>query len=53
MNKNSKNLQNVIRNRSLKEGSNKTGIPFITAYHFISEKVQMPQIENPYLYIVL
>lgn len=50
---NSKNLQEEIRNPPLKEGRNETGIENITAYRFTGEKIQMPQIENPYLYIVL
>lgn len=50
---NSKNLQEEIRNLPLKEGRNETGIENITAYRFTGEKIQMPQIENPYLYIVL
>lgn len=53
MYENSKNLQEEIRNLPLKEGINKTGIAFITAYRFTAEKIQMPQTENPYLYIVL
>lgn len=35
------------------EGSNKTGIPFVTAWNFTSDKIRMPNTENPYLYIVL
>lgn len=47
------NLQDEIRNLPLKEGTNKTGIAYITAYRFTTEKIQMPQTEYPYLYIVL
>lgn len=43
-------LQNEMRALSLVEGSNKTGILFVTAYRFTTEKIQMPKIENPYLY---
>lgn len=50
---NSKNLQEEIKNLPLKEGRNETGIVNMTAYRFTVEKIQMPQIENPYLYIVL
>lgn len=50
---NSKNLQEEIRNLPLKEGRNETGIENITACRFTGGKIQMPQIENPYLYIVL
>lgn len=46
-------MQEEIRNLPLAEGSNKTGIAYITAYRFTTEKIQMPQVENPYLYIVL
>lgn len=49
----SKNLQEEIRNLLLEEGNNKTGVSYITAYRFTTEKIQMPQTENPYLYIVL
>lgn len=48
-----KEIQDEIRSLPLKEGSNKTGIAHITAYRFTTEKIQMPQTENPYLYIVL
>lgn len=53
MKTNSKNLQEEIRNLPLEEGGNKTGIACITAYWFTTERIQMPQTENPYLYIVL
>lgn len=53
MKTNSKNLQEEIRNLPLEEGGNKTGIACITAYRFTTERIQMPQTENPYLYIVL
>lgn len=53
MKENSTNLQDEIRNLPLKEGANKTGIAHITAYRFTTEKIQMPQTEYPYLYIVL
>lgn len=46
-------LQNVMRNLPLKEGGNRTGIPFVTAYRYTTQKIQMPQTQNPYLYIVL
>lgn len=49
----SKSLQEEIRNLPLKEGGNQTGIAGITAYRFTTGKMQMPQTENPYLYIVL
>lgn len=48
-----KNLQNESRNLPLREGSNETGIPHLTAYRFTTDKIQMPQTDEPYLYIVL
>lgn len=54
MNKeNNQKLKNRIRALPLHEGKNDTGIPYITAYQFTTNKIQMPQMENPYLYIVL
>ena len=46
-------MQDEVRKSSLMEGSNKTGIPFVTAWNFTSDKIRMPNTENPYLYIVL
>lgn len=46
-------MRNEIRKLSLKNGCNETGIPFVTVYRFTEEKVRMPLLENPYLYIVL
>lgn len=48
-----KKLQGEIRKLTRGEGGNQTGIAQITAYRFTGEKIQMPQTENPYLYIVL
>lgn len=53
MRANIKSLQEEIRNLPLEEGGNETGIAYITAYRFTTDKIQMPQTENPYLYIVL
>lgn len=53
MRKNNHNLLTEIRALPLKEGSNKTSIPFVTAYRFTTEKIYMPKTEHPYLYIVL
>jgi len=50
---NNRTLKNKIRALPLQEGNNDTGIPHITAYQFTTNKIQMPQTENPYLYIVL
>ena len=46
-------MRNEIRKLSLKNGCNETDIPHVTVYCFTEEKVQMPLLENPYLYIVL
>lgn len=48
-----KKLQHKIRALPLREGSSQTGIPGITAYQFTTDKIEMPQTETPYLYIVL
>lgn len=53
MKANGKNLQEEIRKLPLKEGGNQTGIAYITAHRFTTEKIHMPQTENPYLYTVL
>lgn len=47
------NLQNTIRELPIQHETCKTGIPYLTAYRFTTEKIRMPQTENPYLYIVL
>ncbi|EET58785.1 transcriptional regulator, AraC family [Marvinbryantia formatexigens DSM 14469] len=46
-------MQKDIRKLSLKEGENQTGIPGVTVYCFEEEKIRMPSVDNPYLYIVL
>lgn len=46
-------MQNKIRRLPLENGCNETGIPYVTVYRFTEEKVQMPLLEDPYLYIVL
>ena len=38
---------------SLAEGGSDTGIPFVTAWRFTSGRIQMPNTDNPYLYLVL
>lgn len=50
---NSNNLLKEIRKLPLKEGNTQTGIAGITAYRFTTETIQMPQTENPYLYLIL
>ncbi len=46
-------LQNEVRRLCPAEGGNATGIPFVTAWRFADRKIQMPQTDNPYVYIVL
>ena len=46
-------LQNRVRNVPFAQGIYKTGIPFVTAYRFTTNEIQMPKTENPYLYIVI
>lgn len=46
-------MQGAVRGFCQAEGGNKTGIPFVTAWCFTSEKIQMPKTETPYIYIVL
>lgn len=46
-------IQHEIRKLPLENGYNKTDIPSVAVYRFTEEKVQMPRLENPYLYIVI
>lgn len=46
-------IRNEVRGLSIGEGGSETNIPFVTAYRFTTEKMQMPKLENPYLYLVL
>lgn len=46
-------LQHEIRERQFDVGSYKTDIPYVTVCRFVDEKIQMPQTDNPYLYIVV
>ena len=46
-------LQNIMRTLTLNEGLNQTGIPYATVYRFTNERIEMPETDNPYLYIVL
>ena len=46
-------MRNEIRKLSLENGCNQTGILGVAVYRFTEEKIQMPLVENPYLYIVL
>lgn len=47
------NLQYEIRNIFLYENDDKVNISSMTVYRFTNEKIYMPKIENPYLYLVL
>lgn len=47
------NLQQEIRELQLGMGCYKTDIPYITVCHFKDAQIQMPQTDNPYLYIVV
>lgn len=46
-------MQKEIRKFTLEKGGNPTGILGVTVYRFTEEKIQMPLVENPYLYIVI
>lgn len=46
-------MNKEIRRRSAEKGWNQTGIPGVTACRFTEEKIQMPSVENPYLYVVI
>ena len=53
METNIQTIRNEIRKLPLENGCNQTGIPCVTVYRFTEEKIPMPLVENPYLYIVL
>lgn len=46
-------LKNILRGLHPVQGSNKLEIPMLTAWRFTTSPIQMPQTDNPYLYIVL
>lgn len=48
-----KELQNELRTRFFTEGENPPKIPAVKVYRFTDERIEMPQTDNPYLYIVL
>lgn len=48
-----KELQNELRTRFFTEGENLPKIPAVKVYRFTGERIEMPQTDNPYLYIVL
>ena len=47
------NLQQAIRAAAGVNENCPVAVPDVTACRFISQKIQMPQTENPYLYLVL
>lgn len=46
-------LRNMVRAFSLIDGKNKTKFPYLTFYRFTEKKIEMPRIENFYIYVVL
>ena len=49
-----KGLQNKLRTRFFMDGENPPKmIPFVKVYRFTDERIEMPQTDNPYLYIVV
>lgn len=46
-------MQDELRRLCRAEGGCSMGISFLTAWWFTGKEVQMPQTENPYLYLVL
>lgn len=48
-----KEMQNELRTRFLMDGESLPEIPSVEVYRFTDERIEMPQMENPYLYIVL
>lgn len=48
-----KELQNELRTRFFMDGENHPKISAVKVYRFTDERIEMPQTDNPYLYIVL
>lgn len=48
-----KELQNELRTRFFMDGENNPKISAVKVYRFTDERIEMPQTDNPYLYIVL
>lgn len=48
-----KELQNELRTRFFMDGENPPKMPAVKVYRFTDERIEMPQTDNPYLYIVL
>lgn len=53
MNHDLENLCSLLYTNSLTEGENKTKLPYLSIYFATKRQVQMPQIENFYIYTVL
>lgn len=53
MKKDNKKLINMIREIKLLENCNKTNIEYLNIYRFETKEIEMPKIENPYLYLVI
>lgn len=51
--KNMKNTINELRTRFFMDGENLPKIPYVKVYRFTDKRIEMPQTDNPYLYIVL
>lgn len=45
-------INNILRKLKYYKNSCQTDIPYLYAYRFTDSKISMPQINNPYLYIV-
>ncbi|MDO4175625.1 MAG: helix-turn-helix domain-containing protein [Eubacteriales bacterium] len=46
-------MRNAIRRLPLEKGCNQTGIACVTVYRYTEEKIPMPSVKNPYVYIVI
>lgn len=45
-------INNILRELKYCENCYQTDVPYLCAYRFTNSKISMPQINNPYLYIV-
>lgn len=46
-------LKNIVRALSLPEGCSGTNFPGLTLYRYTDRKITMPDLHNPYIYLVL
>ncbi len=46
-------LRESVRAFSATEGETKTELPFLSIYHFTNRKIEMPKMDNFYIYVVL